>query len=179
MLTKNYIADAFVEASRKKGLDKVTVRDIAEGCDMARQTFYYYFDDIPDLLMYMIRQKTEKIMHQVQMGQDTQLTLNSFVELVDENDYFVRKLHNSRYHDITDRILFQFLCDLLTELTADSAVSQLPRREREFIISYNAYAVKDILVYWRRENNADTKEAIMMIRDFVTDKLGKSELFYI
>ena len=44
--TKMAIAFAFKELLSEKALDKVTVQEIAEKCEMNRKTFYYHFHDI-------------------------------------------------------------------------------------------------------------------------------------
>ena len=44
--TKLAIAYAFKELLLEKPFDKITVNDIAEKCEMNRQTFYYHFHDI-------------------------------------------------------------------------------------------------------------------------------------
>ena len=41
--TKMAIAFAFKELLLEKPLNKITVNDIAEKCEMNRQTFYYHF----------------------------------------------------------------------------------------------------------------------------------------
>ena len=48
--TKLRIMDTFLELLNKKSLDKLTVKDIIETAEVNRNTFYYYFDDIYDLL---------------------------------------------------------------------------------------------------------------------------------
>lgn len=47
--TKQAIIDAFWELLDEKMYNKITVRDIAERCGVNRNTFYYYFQDIPEL----------------------------------------------------------------------------------------------------------------------------------
>ena len=46
--TKLAIAFAFKELLLEKPLNKITINDIAEKCEMNRQTFYYHFHDILD-----------------------------------------------------------------------------------------------------------------------------------
>ena len=33
-------------------LDKITIKDLVEICGVNRQTFYYHFDDVYDLLLH-------------------------------------------------------------------------------------------------------------------------------
>ena len=38
--------DSFVKMLSQKPFDKITIKDIIEGCGLNRGTFYYYYDDI-------------------------------------------------------------------------------------------------------------------------------------
>ena len=48
--TKRKIFATFLTILEKKPFDKITVRDIVEACDINRNTFYYYYSDIYELL---------------------------------------------------------------------------------------------------------------------------------
>ncbi len=170
VLTKDCIAEAAVRQIQKKGPDKITVKDIVEACSMTRQTFYYYFDDIPDLLLYLVQCRTDGLMRQAHRGGDLNEMLEGFVRLIDENDDFIRKLLNSRYHDIVDQMLFQFLHDFLFELMENELDMFLPKKDREFFICYHCFAIKDILIYWRKNNHISTEEAIAMVRTVAAEK---------
>ena len=47
---KGMIADAFVSLSGEKPIDKITVKDLVEKCSISRQTFYYHFQDILEVI---------------------------------------------------------------------------------------------------------------------------------
>lgn len=172
ILTKDFIADTSIRLIKKKGLDKVTVKDIVDACSMTRQTFYYHFHDIPDLLKYIVERKAASLLEQARVNRDVDTALGGFVALVDENDDFIRKLLNSRYHDLVDNILFVFLRDFLAELMENNGVNPMPKKEWDFLISYNAFAVKDILIYWRKDNGIETDTAISMVQRFIEGKLS-------
>ena len=44
--TKRALAETFKKLLSKRGLNKITVKDIVEDCGVNRQTFYYHFHDI-------------------------------------------------------------------------------------------------------------------------------------
>lgn len=52
-LTKNAIASAFKELLLEKKLTKITIKDITERTGINRQTFYYHFRDIIDLVEWI------------------------------------------------------------------------------------------------------------------------------
>ncbi|MDD4532837.1 MAG: TetR family transcriptional regulator, partial [Bacilli bacterium] len=47
--TQRAIAYSLKELLLEKPLSKITINDIANKCDINRQTFYYHFHDITDL----------------------------------------------------------------------------------------------------------------------------------
>ena len=49
-LRKKAIMDCFLNMLKRKNIDRVTVTDICEECGINRNTFYYYFSDIYDVL---------------------------------------------------------------------------------------------------------------------------------
>ena len=51
--TKRKMAESLKKFMAKKPFDKITVRDILEDCDISRQTFYYHFEDMYDLLTWL------------------------------------------------------------------------------------------------------------------------------
>ena len=48
--TKEKIATAVKELMRQKSIRKITVQDIMDETGMKRQSFYYHFQDVYDLL---------------------------------------------------------------------------------------------------------------------------------
>ena len=49
-LTKKAIVEATLRLAEKHPLNKITVRDIVEECGITRNTFYYHFHDIYEVL---------------------------------------------------------------------------------------------------------------------------------
>ena len=45
--TKKAIRDSFVKLLNEKPLSQITIRDIVDDCGVNRNTFYYYYQDLP------------------------------------------------------------------------------------------------------------------------------------
>ena len=58
---KYALAQSLKKLLSTRKLDKITVKDIAEDCGVNRQTFYYYFRDIYDLLEWNFCDATERL----------------------------------------------------------------------------------------------------------------------
>lgn len=58
--TQAVIMQAFIGLLAQKPLDKITVKDIIEEADINRNTFYYYYENIQDLLDAFFKQELQK-----------------------------------------------------------------------------------------------------------------------
>lgn len=59
--TKSVLAEEFKRLLAKKPLDKITVKELVERCDINRQTFYYHFHDIYDLTEWIFLEDAKRI----------------------------------------------------------------------------------------------------------------------
>ena len=58
---KLLIADTFTQMLEKEDIDKITVTKLIEKCHISRQTFYYHFQDIMDVLEWTFRRATQEL----------------------------------------------------------------------------------------------------------------------
>ena len=63
-ITKKAIAASLKNLLKEKKLNKITVQDIADDCGINRQTFYYHFQDVYDLVEWICIQDTEKVLQE-------------------------------------------------------------------------------------------------------------------
>ena len=62
--TKKAIMETFMELLEEKPLDKITVKDVVERCDINRGTFYYYYTDIFELAEDIFETELQQITSQ-------------------------------------------------------------------------------------------------------------------
>ena len=66
--TKEIIAKTFTELLDEKPMSKITVKDIVERCGVNRNTFYYYFKDIYDVLDALFAIESQSVIEDVKEG---------------------------------------------------------------------------------------------------------------
>ena len=54
--TKQRIIEAVIQLIKKEGADQLTVRNVCRGADVTVGTFYHYFRDKDDLMMYFLKE---------------------------------------------------------------------------------------------------------------------------
>ena len=64
--TKKKIADCVRQLMKRKEISKITIGDIMEATGMSRQSFYYHFKDIPDVVEFILKKKWDEILEHPQ-----------------------------------------------------------------------------------------------------------------
>ena len=59
-LTKDAIAKALTDLLQERPIEKITIKDITDCCGINRQTFYYHFSDIYDLMEWTLDKELRK-----------------------------------------------------------------------------------------------------------------------
>lgn len=79
-LTQQYISDTFWALLEEMPYSKITVTTLVNRCHINRNTFYYHFHSIPDLLDYSIHEWTETILKE---NFDPEEPLNTIDPVID------------------------------------------------------------------------------------------------
>ena len=74
---KPMIAEAFIRLSKQKNIDKITVKDLVEACGISRQTFYYHFQDILEVIEWSMEQAFSHLLEQSLAADDPEAVLRS------------------------------------------------------------------------------------------------------
>ena len=61
-LTKYALEQSLKKLLRERPLDKITIKDLVEDCGVNRQTFYYHFQDIYDLIAWSLNTEIDELL---------------------------------------------------------------------------------------------------------------------
>ena len=59
------MADSFIELSQTKNINKITIKNIVDNCELTPTTFYNHFKDKYDLIVWIYSAAVEKIMNKI------------------------------------------------------------------------------------------------------------------
>ena len=102
---KYALAQSLKKLLSTRKLDKITVKDIAEHCGVNRQTIYYYFRDINDVLEGNFCDATERLIRSGLDHGDWRSGVKAVTEYLQEN----RTLVWNAYHSISHESVSEFL----------------------------------------------------------------------
>ena len=93
--TKEVLAQALREMMEVKPIDKITIKDLVEKCSLNRQTFYYHFDDVYDLLEWIFEQDATKSLPNEIVYERWREDVLCFFEFLYANRDFALNVYNS------------------------------------------------------------------------------------
>ena len=88
--TKQAIETAFLQLLNEKPLNKISVRDIVEKCGINRNSFYYHFQDIYEVLELICRYD---LVDQIAYREEESFAhwMERLMEIVETNKWFYRR----------------------------------------------------------------------------------------
>ena len=89
---KNMIADAFLAMTARKSVDKITVKDLVEACDISRQTFYYHFQDILEVIEWAGKRVVQKGVDLSLAAETPEEAIRTFFSVAAEHYGLLQKL---------------------------------------------------------------------------------------
>lgn len=94
--TKEALGNALKKMLAVKPIDKITVKDLVEECGVNRQTFYYHFDDVYDLLEWVFEEDANRVLPQEIFYDEWRENVMMFFHYLYDNKSFVLNIFNSQ-----------------------------------------------------------------------------------
>jgi probable dihydroxyacetone kinase regulator len=147
--TKRALAASLRKLLENKTLDKITVRDITDDCQVNRQTFYYHFEDVYDLLEYVFESDADKYLPKVIVyDRWKEDVVYYFKYLYDNRDFAISLFHsNSRdyllkyYHD-----KLKFCVESFAKIVSGDMI--IEKGDFDFVVELYTNAVVGIISQW-------------------------------
>lgn len=179
LFTKQAMYHALKKLITTKSINKITIKDITDTCDLNRQTFYYHFKDIYDLLEWSFQEEFRFIDSYLQKPEYTwEEIFAGSVKYISQNKYIcqcivcglardqlILSLHNSIY-EIVRKIILHSLPQ-----------NQIPEKYLDFTARFYTYALSNYLFDWVKNGMLETPEEVIDNFIFVVNHSlnGKTE----
>lgn len=162
--TKQALAQALKYAMGKKPLSKVTISELIQTCNINRNTFYYHFADIYDLLKWMLEQEAIEVVRKRDLLINTEEAMRFVMDYVDENQHIISCAYDSMGHEEMKRFLFTDLIGVMR-----SAIDAGEREMgisvdiefKDFLASFFTEAMVGMMITWIKSNPKQDREEIL------------------
>ena len=152
-ITKRALAQALKDLMNEKPLSKITITDITDKVGVSRHTFYYHFQDVFSLIMWILEEESER-----EIGSNTTITtwaqgFSLICEYVLENKKFIIGIYRSEGKELVTAYLRRKIHDVLLEIVEGQVKHyRVSEREKEMVADFYSYAITGIVLNWVDHN---------------------------
>lgn len=172
--TKKLIVSAFYDLAEIKPLDKITVKDVVEACGITRQTFYYHFQDILDVIEWSLTQHSQQLAEKTLAAKSTREAFRIMLSILEEDSAVIDHLIQSRKRDPVERLLLASIKSYFAALIPRKLVrTAWAIDELETVLNFYSYAIIGVLL----ENIGKKDLDLDRLADQL-ERLARGEYFY-
>lgn len=135
--TYNAIKASFIKLLNERPLSQIKVKDIVADCGVNRNTFYYYFHDIPSLIEDMVMEEAEYIIQKYPSSDTIEDFFGTIIDYVLKKKTLFLHIYNSVNRELFEQYLWQ-VCERVVILYVDSVLDghKIRPEDRRIIIHY-------------------------------------------
>lgn len=163
LTTKKAIAYTFKDLLKEKPFNKITVNDISNQCNINRQTFYYHFQDIPDLVEWIC---IDDVDHLIKKKEEYETWEDKFLivfKIMLEEKIFVENIYHSVSREVLRTNLYRLVYPIIyDEITKKSKGKGLREEDKKFITNFYKYAFVSIVFEWIDKDMYEDPEMIVL-----------------
>lgn len=172
--TKKLLAASLKKALLNHPLSKVTVSGIVKDCGINRNTFYYHFKDIYDLMKWTFEDEAIEVVKKIDLISDYDDAIRFVMNYVEENEHIL----NCAYDSIGREGMKQFLhADFISviESIIDYVEKKSERKLEEdykgFVANFYTEAIAGMVIDWLK--NRETRDKEKTVR-YISDTIRYS-----
>ena len=166
--TKKLILQEFKKLLSKHSLDKITVSQITDKCNIKRQTFYYHFNNIDDLISYGSKSYIKDIIGSKEFGSWQKKFIYILETIKEEKDSFFYLIMTRTAYNLAGCIFDIFKDEVMETVEVLKSEYSLTRKDEEFIVDFYSYGLTGIVLKWFDEGmEEDPKVLVYKIESII------------
>ena len=161
-ITKTALASSLRKLAENTPIDKITISDITEDCGVNRQTFYYHFQNIYDLVAWIYQNETTKAIGSKKTYDTWQEGFLNVFKWIQNNRSFVLRTYQSGCREHLEHFLFSEVYNLLINVVNECAKDKLTSdADKAFIADFYKFAFVGTVYNWIERDMEEKPEVII------------------
>ena len=163
LTTKRAIGYAFKDLLKEKRFNKITITDIANKCAINRQTFYYHFQDIKDLVEWLCIDEVDNILNKNDECEKWEDKFLMIFKVVLKEKEVVENIYHSVSVEVLRTNLYRLVYPIIySEIVEESKGKNLREEDKKFITDFYKYAFVSIVLDWIDKGMIENPEIIVL-----------------
>ncbi len=148
-ITKQALANSLRHLLEKKPLSKITIKDIVEDCGVNRQTFYYHFQDVYDLVDWIFHNDFDRVLADHKDYHTWQQGCRQVLDYMLQNRILVlNAAHSVNRIQLEEHMkswIRPILADIVEDLSSDLPVSE---EDKDFVTTIYLLMLSGLFMEW-------------------------------
>ena len=162
--TKKKFAATLKKIMLSKKLNKITVTDIITECNVNRKTFYYHFENVYDLLKWILEEEAVEVLKQFDFINDKQESILFVINYVENNAHILACAYDSLGREEMRRFLYRDFMDVMTKIVEDIEKElqiELEDNFKLFVCNFYTESLAGIIIEWFKNPKSYEKETLL------------------
>lgn len=160
--TRQAIMYSMLKLLQEKSIDKITVKDICEMCEINRNTFYYYYSDIYQVLEELLRTETEKSLKEKQENHSFYEDCLKKYHLILEYKKALYHLYNSKNRDLILKYLYDITENYMEKYVLKEVEGKkLSAEDIQFIVDFYSNSMIGSILRWMQRGMMEKQEKLI------------------
>jgi len=160
--TRQAIMYSLLKLLQEKSIDKITVKDICELCEINRNTFYYYYNDIYQVIEELIKIETEKSLKEDQKYESFYEDFLKKYHLILEYKKAVYNLYNSKNR----YLILKYFQDIIEDFVEKYVLKEVKGKnllpeDIKFIIDFYSSSMIGNTLRWMQKGMQEKQEQLI------------------
>lgn len=150
--TKRAIMGTFLDMLEYKSLDKITVKDIIEKEEINRNTFYYYFKDIYDLIDQIFEAEMKRVLSEMDETSTFEEEYKRVASILIQRKHAIEHIYHSKSKEIL-RTYIEKTTGRLVEcfVRKEAEGSGISEKGIQFVTFFYSSAIIGNSMHWLEE----------------------------
>lgn len=169
-LTKQALCDALKRLLTRKNFQHITIGDITKEAGFNRQTFYYHFKDIYDLLSWGFAREMSMLAPYLQNNsrESWREALSRVVNYITQNKYLCSCIINGIGREQLMLALHESICGIIHHIiTHEDDLRPVPQEHLDFTVEFYAYAIGNCMYNWIKNGMKESPDELLAHLNFV------------
>lgn len=144
---KDIIADTYAAMIRQKGVDKITVKALIQECGISRQTFYYHFQDLMEVIEWSVQRNMQEMLKKSLQAPTPREAIGVFVSTSLKTRNMLYRLLESQRRQQVEVLIVEAVRSYLEQMIRSRA-PQIPLnyQDMEALLDFYSFGVTGLLL---------------------------------
>jgi len=160
-LTEKALVSNFKKMTERMPIEKITVSELCRECGIQRQTFYYHFRDIRDLVEFIYSSEMKDVLKDNRTYETWQEGMDAILKAIRADSSFINATYRSLTRDQLESFLYSHIKELLVNVLKELASGHMVREDQiSRIADYHKYAFAGVVLDWIKNGMKEEPEEV-------------------